>query len=216
MSTTWHKEMRNKNREEIIKAAQKLLLEKDFSEVKMKDICEIAGVSRVTFYKYFSTLDDIAFEVQMKVIDEMVEYINKQTVERGTGLEKLESLLQIWLKFTFENPNHIKYIGFFDHYYNNNFPNEDLAERYREFVMEGRRGRNILMDMYLKEGMEDGSIRPDIDPDKVGFTIFETTISLLQRLVTRGEVLKKEHDLDFSEIMNTVFAMVLQYVKKEK
>ncbi len=216
MSTTWHTEMRNKNREEIIKAAQELLLEKDFAEVKMKDICALAGVSRVTFYKYFSTLDDIAFEVQMKVLDEMGDFISKQTVASGSGLEKLESLLQIWLKFAFEYPNHIKYIGFFDHYYNDHYPNEELAERYREYVAERRTGQNVAMEVYLKEGIKDGSIRPDLDLDTIGFSIFESTISLLQRLVTRGEVLKKEHDIDYKEIMETVFKMILCYVRKEK
>ena len=50
--------------EELIKAASKRKLE----DISVKEICENAGVSRVTFYKYYKTLDDLMDETAQEAM----------------------------------------------------------------------------------------------------------------------------------------------------
>ncbi|WP_256758087.1 TetR/AcrR family transcriptional regulator [Cohnella sp. WQ 127256] len=213
MGTTWHMEVRNKSREEIIQAAQHLFLLLDFSDVGIKDICTRAGVSRVTFYKCFNSIVELAFEVQINVMSEMIQFIDKHFDAVGTGIQKLEKILNAWLEFVKMYPNHMKYIGFFDHYYRDRNPNPELTERYKVFVHEDRNG--MRLSELIRQGMEDGTIRDDLDVKQTAAVIFESTISILQRMTSIGETIKQEHGVQLEDIAKTMFDMVIQYVKKK-
>lgn len=214
MGTTWHEEVRNKNREEIISAAQELFLQHDFLNVGIKDICALAGVSRVTFYKYFHSIDELAFEVQINVMSEMLDYINRNFEDAGTGLQKLENMLHVWSGFVRGHPNHMKYIGFFDHYYRNRHLKPELTERYQYYVQRERSGMKLTE--LIRQGMKDGTIRDDLDANQISAAIFETMIGYFQRLSSIGEMIKQEHGVEPMDITKTMLDMILSYVHNRK
>lgn len=211
MGTSWHEEMRAKNREEIISAARALFLQHDFLNVGIKDICSKAGVSRVTFYKYFDSINDLALEVQIHVMTEMMNFINEHFDGRGTGIQKLENMLHAWLEFVRRYPNHMKYIGFFDHYYRDRYPSRELTERYRQYVQQERNG--LKLAELIREGIADGTIRDDLDDKQLSAAIFETMISLFQRMSSIGEMIKQEHGVELEDIARTMFDMIINYAK---
>lgn len=54
-------------------ALLQLLNKKDFAYITVKEICEVAGVNRSTFYLHYETLTDL--------LSESVSYINKQFLD---------------------------------------------------------------------------------------------------------------------------------------
>ena len=50
---------RAKSKQLIQLAFYQLLLKKDFEDISIKEICEKAGVSRMSFYRYYSTKEDV-------------------------------------------------------------------------------------------------------------------------------------------------------------
>jgi len=48
-----------KSKQLIQLAFYQLLLKKDFEDISIKEICEKAGVSRMSFYRYYSTKEDV-------------------------------------------------------------------------------------------------------------------------------------------------------------
>ena len=48
-----------KSKQLIQLAFYQLLLKKDFENISIKEICEKAGVSRMSFYRYYSTKEDV-------------------------------------------------------------------------------------------------------------------------------------------------------------
>jgi|HigsolmetaGSP11D_1036233.scaffolds.fasta_scaffold01157_6 Transcriptional regulator len=212
VNVTWHEEVRSKNREEIILAAQQLFLEHDFHNVGIKDVCLKAGVSRVTFYKCFNSIHDLAFEVQIKVMSEMMTYIEEHYDDAGTGIQKLEKMLYVWLDFVKQYPNHMKYVGFFDHYYRDRYPNPELTEHYRTFVQQERSGMR-LHDL-LEQGIADGTIREDLDIRRISAVIFESMISFFQRMASIGSMVEQEHGVEQEEVARAMIDMIIRYVKK--
>ena len=53
------KSRKAKSKKLIQLAVYELLLKKDFDSISIKEICEKAGVSRMSFYRYYSTKEDI-------------------------------------------------------------------------------------------------------------------------------------------------------------
>lgn len=59
----------------------KLLEEKDFSYITVKEICEKAGVNRSTFYLHYERVNDLLAESARYIIDELVANMPQDTAE---------------------------------------------------------------------------------------------------------------------------------------
>lgn len=212
MATTWHQEVRSRNRDEFIQAGQHAFVERNFTDVGLKDICERAGLSKVTFYKCFNSLDELIFAVQQKVLGELISFIEQECSRRTSGLESVEAYLDAWIRFLEQHPNDLKYIGFFDHTYRDRYPSEELEAEYRKLVSDGTVGR-ILID-FIDQGVKDGSIRADRQNKETALFVVEMVMSLMQRLAFRGKLLQEEQGVDVAKIAETSKHFVLHYLKK--
>jgi AcrR family transcriptional regulator len=84
----------------ISKALLKLLNEKDYSEIDVSMICHKAGVSRVTFYRNFSSKDEVVSRYFKKIMSPFLE--------EASAIRKQKDLLSFFeTYFSFLN-NHIE------------------------------------------------------------------------------------------------------------
>ena len=61
----------------------KLLEEKDFAYITVKEICEKAGVNRSTFYLHYETVNDLLAESTRYIIDQFVEAMRSTVTNSG-------------------------------------------------------------------------------------------------------------------------------------
>ena len=71
---------KNKTKNLISLALYSLMLRHPYDEISVKDICEKAGVSRMSFYRYFSKKDDIFLDFCDERFEEFYTEINKSNV----------------------------------------------------------------------------------------------------------------------------------------
>ena len=111
---------RAQRRRAIVDAAESLFLNNDLVGITMKDISVAAGITKATLYKYFASIDEIAFEVQIKVYVSLFEFpdslppLSEQDISNGR--DQLRAFLRAQLLFAQKYPEHVRYLGFFDHY----------------------------------------------------------------------------------------------------
>lgn len=74
----------SKRRTGIVDAAEALFLERGIAATSMTDIAERVGVTRVTIYRYFSSVDEVAFEVALRMLDKLVADA-REVVPPGAG-----------------------------------------------------------------------------------------------------------------------------------
>lgn len=180
MNNNWHLNISNKNREEILETGKELFLKHSFHDVKITDICNIAGVSRVTFYKYFNIMDELIFEVQMDILKSMLMFIKEKSDFSSNGKESLKSVLYAWINFAKEHKEEMKFIVSFDLYYSSHDLNEELKLKYKSFTKEDY--NQSLLKYALEKGIKDGSLKENIDLPKTGMYIYQTVMGLLQRM----------------------------------
>lgn len=60
----------------IREAFTSLLMEKDLSNITVKEISERADINRKTFYMYFSNIDDIVDDMEKNLVDKFIKVIN--------------------------------------------------------------------------------------------------------------------------------------------
>jgi AcrR family transcriptional regulator len=212
MSETWHEKVKNKNREEIITAGKELFLKHNFLSVNIKDVCALAGTSRVTFYKYFSTIDELIFEVQIDILNNMTQFVKAADKPECSGLERLRMMLNSWVDFAKQHTDQIKFIILFDIYYEAYDTNEELKLKYEEFISKENRD-NFLISA-IKKGIEDKSLREDLDTLKTEYYIFSTIMGVLQRMSCTA-LSYKNHNAAFDQIAESVVESILNYIKNE-
>ncbi|MCM3699646.1 TetR/AcrR family transcriptional regulator [Paenibacillus macerans] len=180
MIENWHQNLKNKNREELIAAGKELFMKQSFLIVNIKDVCGRAGVSRVTFYKHFQSLDELIFEVQMELLESMAEFVVRTAAGAINGKEKLRSMLDAWMDFAWQHPEYIKFILLFDLHYEAYESNQELKERYERFIHEKKEQHFLIAA--LEAGKKDGSLKPELEALETAQFIFTSMMGLLQKL----------------------------------
>ena len=76
----------------------------------------------------------------------------------------------------------------------------------------GHRALDILIEA-VREGIKDGSIRSELDPEKTAITLWGQTTGMIQLLSTKGKHLKNEHEIDINGIVEYSFELMVRSLK---
>ena len=210
MRETWHEKVKNKNREDIIAAGKELFLKNNFLNVNIKDVCALAGTSRVTFYKYFNTIEELIFEVHIDILNNMTKCIEAADKVEASGIERLRLMLNSWVAFAKHNRDQMKFIILFDLYYECYNSNEALRIKHQKFL--SKELNDHFLTIVINKGIEDKSLRGDLDTIKTGYYIFSTIMGVLQRM-SSTTLSYENQDVIFEEIADTVVDSILNYIK---
>lgn len=189
-------------RERILIEAEKQFIALGIANVQMKDIAAAVNINRRTLYRYFLTKDELAFEIEISVMKQIQQYltINVDEVSCTTGFEKVrEYFFKVDLDKVREQ---IKFTAEFDRYFQGNYPNAELEQLFIEVLNPDQ----DPLFQYIREGVEDGSIRNDLTTEEVYHFISHSFISLFQRLILRENHLKHEYcdNIDFQKLFHNV------------
>lgn len=210
MEENWHSNISNKNREEIISAGKKVFVGSNFLNVKITDICTLAGVSRVTFYKNFNTMDELIFEVQMDILNNIAQFIKDKSDFTGNGREDVKAVLYSWVDFAKEHKEEMKFIVFFDLYYSSYDLNEELKLKYQKFTHEDY--NRSLLKSALAKGVKDESLKKDLDTSKTGMYIYQAFMGLLQRM-SYATVNKELEYITLDEVCTKVIEVIISSIE---
>lgn len=206
MSDSWHEKVKSKNREEIIEAGKKLFLKYNFIDVNIKDVCTEASISRVTFYKHFKSIDELIFQVQIDILNNMTDFIITRDNIEANGIERLKLVLYAWMDFAKNFKDQMKFIVLFDLYYETN---EELNSRYENFISE-ENDKDFLHSI-INKGIEDKSLRSDLDPTITEYYIYQTITGVLQRM-SYTKLPMKYGVVSFDEIAISVIDMIINSI----
>ena len=83
-------------REEIIKAARKLFLTKDYDKTTMQDVMSALGIAKGTIYHYFDSKEKLLEAVVLDIVNSRVADIEKKMQQaKGSVLENLRKLVEL-------------------------------------------------------------------------------------------------------------------------
>lgn len=211
MSDSWHQHVKNQNRAKIIAAGRELFLQHNFLQVNVKEVCERAEISRITFYKHFKSIDELIFEVQMDVLGHMTDYIVQRDDPEATGLDRLRLILDAWVDFAKAFKDQMKFFILFDLYYEDYEANEELKRRLQSFINDS--SHKDFLNSAIVQGIGDKTLKDDLDPIKAGYYIFQTMMGVLQRMSYTSPP-NVYGVVTYDDIAESVVDMVLNSVKR--
>lgn len=150
--------------QEILEQAARLFNEHGYYQTKMDDIAKAVGLEKGTLYHYFSSKEDILYEVAKQPLQSLIDQISRIVHSELSADRKLNKAIQIHVHM------------FTTQYYPALFVIAqeriaDLPEKYREEFLDMERTYQRLWEEIIRQGIEEGTFEPTLNPRITGFAI---------------------------------------------
>lgn len=145
-----------RRRSEILDAAKKVFLDRDFSTVTIEEIAEAAAFSRATIYLYFKSKQEVYTGVLLRDMDTLITGLTDSLIRTDTVRNNLFRMATSYMNFFRNHPEYFATLSFYF------FPGrrEPLPEE-ASATIEGRLADGILsIEEAIKLGIERGEARP--------------------------------------------------------
>ncbi len=154
----------------VITAAFSLLHDNGYDGTTMDIIAEKANLARKTLYNIFSGKDEIILQLLIRLLKENDMQIENVLTQYSTGYDKLFFHLNQYSLFYKENSAVYSVQSRYDHIQAIDGVPQMIIDEYKEL----KKKSHDRMVRILEEGIKDGSLRNDIDCEKV-MTIFSAS-----------------------------------------
>jgi TetR/AcrR family transcriptional regulator len=199
---------KQKRREEIVQAAEKVFFSKGFALATMDDIAEKAELSKGTLYLYFKCKEDLHLAVAQNSIRLLKSLTLKAAEGEGNALEKLGRIGRAVVAFSRSEPDRMKAIMALEemepqslHVSTSEVQNLVYKESPVETVIH-----------LVEQGVAEKLVRADIPSLLIAHTLWMTVLSVV-RYVTMKSGLIEVLELTQDEILESHFEMVLNGIK---
>lgn len=188
---------RERQRRRILDAAWRLFDERGIDRVTMAEITHACGVRASTMYQYFSNKDDIVWELVSELMTEGSARARKTVDAAPNALASIAALFEFLADEITRNPIKVRFMAQFDAMYARDWPAERLL------TLESRinpQGFQYFAEL-IREGIADGSLRSDLDPDLTLHAVLNAVIGAQRRLASLG----KKVELEYGQPIDRLF-----------
>ncbi|MGY6741272.1 MAG: TetR/AcrR family transcriptional regulator [Cecembia sp.] len=176
---------REKKTKLIFDVAIKLFIDKGYAATTMDDVAKTAGISKGLSYFYFKNKEDLYMAVTKKAFDELKGVFRDIYKQKGrSGLEMLTDLASAYITFTQNNSMYndaiLNFMGIMQLY-----TQEQNKHKIHPLILESEHFRKLL-DIHhdcgklgiqmVSQGIKDGSIRPELQPEVTFYTVWSMII----------------------------------------
>jgi len=201
---TYHQH-RARQRRRILDAAEKLFVERGIGRVTMADIVSASGLRASTLYQYFSSKEDIAWAILGEFIEELAAESKMATGAAKTAFEKIAARLEAMAVALAMKPEKVRFMAQFDAMYAQKWPAERLSALEARIDPLGVRNFSEL----VREGIADGSLRPDLDPDLTLPAVINALVGAQRLLAQSKERIEQEYGQPVERLFREAIRVIL-------
>ena len=180
---------KEQRRNAIIDAAEKIFFSGEMDTATMDDIAEAAELSKGTLYLYFKGKEDLYLAITRRGLDILIDMFSKAVKKKKYGIQKIYAIGKAYYSFSIKHPdyfnamtNFLAHCQEFDKY----------APTAMECALAGDKPLIIVRDSLIR-GIEDGTIRSDINPSETAIILMGQSNGLIQILSKNLEHFKNMH-----------------------
>ena len=189
------KKEKEQRRNLIIDAAQELFFSKQYEEITIETIAKKAKLAKGTIYLYFDSKEALYSAVALRGLRILNSMFKKAVIGKKNGLEKAFSIGEAYYDFCRQHKSY-----FLMSIESERFPGAIKGEiNSKELVSMSGENLEILRKA-VAEGIEDGSIRPNLDPLLTSIFLIQSTKAMIE-LTPGFELLLKQAGSEKDEVL---------------
>jgi AcrR family transcriptional regulator len=195
---------KERRRSDIIDAAEDVFFSKSVALATMDDIAETAELSKGTLYLYFKSKEDLYLAIVLRGISILQQMLADASDSHRGGREKIKAIGRAYFDFYKTHPDYFHAMLYFEACYaesceGSNYGAECMVQSAKTFEICARA---------LQVGIDDGTVRADLDPMKTALTLYGLSTGLLQVVSLKGKMIQENHQLDPDELIETFFTLI--------
>lgn len=204
------KREKEKRRADILEAAQRLFFSRTFEEVSMDEIAKEVELNKATLYLYFKNKEDLYATIVLQGIEILKAKYKHCMDTDAPGIVKVALMGQAYFQFSQEYPEYLRMIHFYgsERFSKENPCNADIGKGYGIC-------RLILRDA-VQLGIDDGSIRSDLDPFLTSMYLMISFMNNLS-MEAKWKLVIEAEGFSFNQYASEVFRFIIpSIISKEK
>jgi len=176
---------KDRRRNEIVNAAERVFFTKGFESTTIDDIASAAELSKGTIYLYFEGKEGLHDAVVFRGVELLSGMFREAVDGEEMGLGKVRAIGETYIRFFKEHEDYFNALLRF--------------ESHRKEEIAGDDPMMLVIDA-LKTGIDDGSIRRDIDPVKMAILLWGETTGVMQNNHLKCKAISEAFEIDCDEI----------------
>lgn len=195
---------KEQRRNMILDAAEKLYFSKGVEVTTMDDVAAEAELSKGTLYLYFKNKDDINFGINFRGLEILKSLFIQAVESTELGIEKVRAIGEAYFRFALEHSDYFRMMMLM------NPKNINFEEPESHGVKCHECAEEVMgvVSGAVQAGIDDKSIRPDLDPMKTAYTLWGQSTGIIQIITMQGEHLAEHHHIDSQEFLAYGFEMI--------
>ncbi|WP_088007338.1 TetR/AcrR family transcriptional regulator [Indiicoccus explosivorum] len=166
-------------KERITEQSIVLFEQKGFSETSVQDIVEALGVTKGTFYYYFTSKEQLLMEIHLNYIGRLLARQEAIIKNSGSAKEKIARIIGLLISDIQDyGPSARVFFREIRH----------LAENNAEEVRQQRDRFRLAIEEVLRQGRDSGEFKPEIVPSITAFAVLGVTNWSYQWFNPAGDV----------------------------
>jgi AcrR family transcriptional regulator len=197
------KEQRKK---EILDAAERLFFSRGYEDVSMDQIAREVELNKATLYLYCKNKETLFAEIVLRGIAILQKKFMECMEQQVPGIVKVTLMGEAYYRFSQEHPDYLRLIHF---YGTECFSRENPCTA--EFGNGYGTCRMILKDA-VQEGIDDGTIRADLDPFLISMYLMISFMGILsmedkwKRVIEAGGFSYEQYSREFFRFITPAIA----------
>ena len=164
---------KEQRRSEIIDAAERLFFSHGYEDVSMDEIANEVELNKATLYLYFKNKEALFAAIVLRGIRILQKKYEECMKTHVPGVVKVALMGQAYYQFSQEHPDYLRLIKFYgsERFSKENPCTAEIGKGYGTCRM-------ILRDA-VQEGIDDGTIRADLDPFLISMYLMISFMGIL-------------------------------------
>jgi AcrR family transcriptional regulator len=199
---------KERRREEILDAAQKVFFEKGLHSATMDEISEVAELSKATVYLHFVSKEDLYLAVTMRGLKLLYGTFRELISDGSTVVRTLNNMRIAFVDFFNTHRNYIRMLGFFQ---TPQFHKQVSEAMKSACSAESDKNWEQIISLFVR-GVGEKKIRADISPAEMAIVIWSNVTSLMLRIDGEGELWRERRKLDLNKTLETSFHLSIDAI----
>jgi AcrR family transcriptional regulator len=192
---------REQRRNDIIDAAETVFFSNGLEAASMDDVAETAELSKGTLYLYFKSKEELYLAIHLRGHQILKSMFEKAVKSASTGLEKTRAIGRAYFAYYEKYPD---YFNAMLYYESRHIDTHDINPVLEQCMLLGKETLEILAAA-IQDGINDGSIRPDIDPLKTAISLWGQSTGIIQVIVVKEEIMQNNFNLSVKDVVDYTF-----------
>ena len=195
-------------RETILRAATKVFFDKGLQNATMDEIAEAAELSKGTLYLYYKSKEDLYLAVMNVGFDILHEMFDHALASAATSVEKLRVLGDTYQEFFRKHRNYFRMF----HFLQNPQLHKQVSEEMREISrLHNQRVWDLAVGV-LRRGVQEGVLRPDVDPSEMAVLLWSSTNAILMQIDYQYDHWRHTLGIDMERVLRTSSTLLLESI----